>query len=426
MGCDWSKSASSFEDLQDAPYALLSVSVEEAAYKAGKRSGGTKKRDKKKSRDASGNVEVPKPSSQIAEDGVHRSGLPSLGANRRRDETDVPNKENAPGLGGLGFGGKLGLGLKLDLTKALNQGREPTERQLRKEKLDRYENECTQIEDYMYVGGMIVAKNKELLKRVGITHIINCSAITTENFFPDSFTYKAIYMNDSPGEDIACHIYSVAAVIDEVRRKGQKVLVHCTQGVSRSCSFCIAYLMLKEKMSYDDGFQRLKTRRGICNPNPGFCSQLVRWGRRIQAASSTTALSYQPRLFRLDYYYPANDKAGVAPMLVERKGDKPVPKYVLITAAVYIVDTPECLFVWIGTGARGEHTTAADFAVESLQKYEGSPMVVERCAEGEESQHMLDVLHELRYLSARIPAPPARAYAHSGTYTRSRTRGAQV
>ena len=55
----------------------------------------------------------------------------------------------------------------------------------------------------------------------------------------------------------------------QVRRKGQKVLVHCTQGVSRSCSFCIAYLMLLEKISYDDGFQRLKARRGICNPNPG-------------------------------------------------------------------------------------------------------------------------------------------------------------
>ena len=26
----------------------------------------------------------------------------------------------------------------------------------------------------------------------------------------------------------------------QVRRKGQKVLVHCTQGVSRSSSFCIA------------------------------------------------------------------------------------------------------------------------------------------------------------------------------------------
>ena len=57
--------------------------------------------------------------------------------------------------------------------------------------------------------------------------------------------------------------------VGQVRRKGQKVLVHCTQGVSRSCSFCIAYLMLLEKISYDDGFQRLKARRGICNPNPG-------------------------------------------------------------------------------------------------------------------------------------------------------------
>ena len=61
------------------------------------------------------------------------------------------------------------------------------------------------------------------------------------------------------GEDLVCHIYSVVALIDEVRRKGQKVLVHCTQGVSRSCSFCIAYLMLLEKISYDDGAVRART-----------------------------------------------------------------------------------------------------------------------------------------------------------------------
>jgi len=30
------------------------------------------------------------------------------------------------------------------------------------------------------------------------------------------FSYKSLYMNDSPGEDIACHLYSVVAVIDEV------------------------------------------------------------------------------------------------------------------------------------------------------------------------------------------------------------------
>lgn len=290
MGCDWSKSAASFEDLHDAPYSLLSVSVEEggrAPFKAGKRA--SKKRDKRKARDAAKGQDdsatvVPKSSSANSDGdtrGAHKSMMPSLnlpgrpeGANRRgEDENDKKGINVAAIASG---GAKPALGLKLDLSKAISQGREPTERQLRKEKLDRYENECTKVEEFMYVGGIRVAQNIQLLKAVGITHVINCSAITTENFFPETFTYKSLYMNDSPGEDLACHIYSVVAVIDEVRRKGQKVLVHCTQGVSRSCSFCIAYLMLLEKISYEDGFQRLKARRGICNPNPGRARLLPR------------------------------------------------------------------------------------------------------------------------------------------------------
>ena len=287
MGCDWSKSAASFEELHDAPYSLLSVSVEEggrAQHKASKRA--SKKRDKRKARDAAKGQDdsapvVPKSSSSISDGdirGAHKSMTPSLtlpgrpeGANRRGEDLEVaPNKGiTVPAIASGGAKPSLGLGLKLDISKAISQGREPTERQLRKEKLDRYENECTKVEEFMYVGGIRVAQNIQLLKAVGITHVINCSAITTENFFPETFSYKSLYMNDSPGEDLACHIYSVVAVIDEVRRRGQKVLVHCTQGVSRSCSFCIAYLMLLEKISYDDGFQRLKARRGICNPNPG-------------------------------------------------------------------------------------------------------------------------------------------------------------
>jgi len=192
MGCDWSKSAASLEELHDAPYSLLSVSVEEggrAKFKSGKRSVSAKKRDKKKERDAAKGEDIPiVPRASVAstdggQRGAHKPALRSLnlpdgpeGANRRVKRGDVgddhdlmPSKENTPALGAGGL--KPSVGIKLDISKALNVGREPTERQLRKEKLDRYENECTKVEDFMYVGGIRVAQNKELLKGVGITHV---------------------------------------------------------------------------------------------------------------------------------------------------------------------------------------------------------------------------------------------------------------
>lgn len=43
----------------------------------------------------------------------------------------------------------------------------------------------------------------------GISHIVNCAAITTDNFFPETFTYMPLYIHDAPSEDLACHIYEV-------------------------------------------------------------------------------------------------------------------------------------------------------------------------------------------------------------------------
>lgn len=41
-------------------------------------------------------------------------------------------------------------------------------------------------------------------------------------------------------------------------------------GVSRSATIVIAYLMKKRKLSYDDAFKFVKTRRVIVWPNDGF------------------------------------------------------------------------------------------------------------------------------------------------------------
>ena len=53
-----------------------------------------------------------------------------------------------------------------------------------------------------------------------------------------------------------------------------KALVHCTQGVSRSPALCIAYLMWKQCLTYEDAFSRVKDCRGIVNPNLGFVCQV--------------------------------------------------------------------------------------------------------------------------------------------------------
>lgn len=90
----------------------------------------------------------------------------------------------------------------------------------------------------------------------------------------------------------------------------------------------------------------------------------------------------------------------MAPMLVDRKDGNAKAKqpYALQSVASYIIDSPECVFVWTGARSSKGHGTVADFTVQSLQTYEGSPTQTERCEEGKESERMLAMLQELQCL----------------------------
>ena len=66
---------------------------------------------------------------------------------------------------------------------------------------------------------------------------------------------------------------------DDIRselQKGTNVFVHCFAGVSRSSSIVIAYIMYKYKLTLEEAFQYVKSKRPIVQPNPGFMQQLKR------------------------------------------------------------------------------------------------------------------------------------------------------
>jgi dual specificity MAP kinase phosphatase len=58
------------------------------------------------------------------------------------------------------------------------------------------------------------------------------------------------------------------------RQAGGCVLVHCSQGVSRSVTLVVAYLMWKLGKSYYEVFEVVKAIRGVASPNIGFSCQV--------------------------------------------------------------------------------------------------------------------------------------------------------
>ncbi|KAG0617638.1 hypothetical protein M758_4G003800 [Ceratodon purpureus] len=181
--------------------------------------------------------------------------------------------------------GFIGSDMKLDLN-AIQQNKdncERTELQQKRDKFAYFDKECSQILDHIYLGSEAVARNRKTLQENGITHVLNCVGFVCEEYFPEDYSYKTLWLQDSPTEDITSILYDVFDYFEEVREEGGRVFVHCCQGVSRSTSLVIAYLMWMGKHTFEDAFQHVKATRGVTNPNMGFACQLLQCQKRMHA-----------------------------------------------------------------------------------------------------------------------------------------------
>jgi hypothetical protein len=120
-----------------------------------------------------------------------------------------------------------------------------TEGQNRRDLIASCEGECSMVTSFLYVSGVKVASSKEMLKKYNITRIINCSLCAVDNVFEsdDMFTYLSLNMLDGRQDDVSWFVCEVINFIEIARRDKCNVLLHCEKGISRSCSFAIAYIM---------------------------------------------------------------------------------------------------------------------------------------------------------------------------------------
>lgn len=120
-----------------------------------------------------------------------------------------------------------------------------TEGQSRRNQLADCDNECSPVCDFLFVSGAKVASSYDLLMKNKISRIINCAVTVVDNYFVSDprFTYLSLNLVDSRVDDLAWFFCEVIKFIEKGRIAGQKTLIHCEKGVSRSCSFAIAYFM---------------------------------------------------------------------------------------------------------------------------------------------------------------------------------------
>ena len=142
--------------------------------------------------------------------------------------------------------------------------------------------------DYLFIGSIGAAYNKEKLLQHGITHILCLSEIIKMNF-PESFTYLRIPMIDRIEYDITEDLDKIFEFITTAKENNGKILVHCYQGKSRSCAICCAYMIKYYNHTLLSSLELIRTVRPIASPNSGFLSILQNFETIYQC--STTNLN---------------------------------------------------------------------------------------------------------------------------------------
>ncbi|KAL6969370.1 Phosphoric monoester hydrolase [Sarracenia purpurea var. burkii] len=259
----------------------------------------------------------------------------------------------------------------------ISQSEQPgIEFQCKKDKLAFFDKECSRIADHIYLGSDAVAKNRQVLRENGITHVLNCVGFVCPEYFKDELVYMTLWLQDSPSEDITSILYDVFDYFEDVREKGGRVFAHCCQGVSRSASLVIAYLMWRERQSFENAFRYVKTARAVTNPNMGFaCQLLLCQNRALDFLASPDSVL---RMYRMAPHSPY-DPLHLVPKILSQPGPKG-----LDSRGAFVVHAPSAVYVWIGKYCVSEMSDNAQAAAAQVIRYEMAQGPVVTVEEGEE------------------------------------------
>eukprot|EP01132_Coremiostelium_polycephalum_P010970 gene10970-13440_t len=130
--------------------------------------------------------------------------------------------------------------------------------------------------------GSIQAVNRTVLDDHQITHVLSIMN-GYQPKWPKMYKTMVIDVLDAPTVNLSQYFEKTFKFIEEGREEGA-VLVHCFAGMSRSASICIAYMMKKLNISYEDAHGLLLERRPIIYPNSGFVYQLKKYEQELLEA----------------------------------------------------------------------------------------------------------------------------------------------
>ena len=209
--------------------------------------------------------------------------------------------------------------------------------------LAQFDGVCSMIKDNLFLGSETIARDVAALRRANVTHILNCAGTICPNYHPKVFQYKTLFLSDGKMEDITCLFYDVLEWMEEAYKDpNTKIFVHCQQGVSRSSSFLILYLMWKEQRRFQEVHEMVKSIRKTSNPNAGFMCQLLNWWKY-----HTTGI-VDPILYQVRPHGPGSPDTIVLKEISPKPATRPSAASFLDKRGSFILATSSALYLWRG------------------------------------------------------------------------------
>jgi len=246
-------------------------------------------------------------------------------------------------------------------------------------KMRLFEGQCSQVFDYMFLSGKIVATDRELLFQKGISAVLNCASTHLPCYHQEdvTLTYFRLPLYDLPTERISRYFYEVLSMMETMEKEGQKLLVHCHQGVSRSCTVVIAYIMWKNRQTYDQAFRSLREARAIAQPNVGFICDLIDWDKRRQASLQCSenggTVGDTAKLYMcFPQENDEHDSWPGTPWLLNQNLDLLKTRQLTATDSSLVVHFGKKVFIWKGAKCSDMIADGAVRHAEYLRKFEGA------------------------------------------------------
>lgn len=138
--------------------------------------------------------------------------------------------------------------------------------------------DADEIEPNLFLGSLDAAINEEELQKNNINVLLSVGMKLPNLKLTD---YEWFETPDTPDAKIDEFFDKGIEFIEKNLEAGNRILVHCFVGISRSATIVAAYLIKKYKISVKEAVERMRRCRQTVNPNEGFILQLENFAEKI-------------------------------------------------------------------------------------------------------------------------------------------------